>query len=56
VPRPALFNITCTPNCTPAFRTGSLDGFFTGRGGTGAGVMYNMNGIAGAVAFARRPG
>lgn len=56
IPRPALFNITCSPNCTPQFRTGSIDGFFTGRSGSGAGVMYNMNGIAGAVAFARRPG
>ncbi|MEQ1518086.1 MAG: FecR domain-containing protein, partial [Usitatibacteraceae bacterium] len=50
LPRPAIFNITCTPNCTPAGVTGSLDGFFTGRRGNGAGVMYNMNNIAGAVA------
>lgn len=56
IPGPALFNITCTPNCTPSFRTGSLDGFFTGRTGQGAGVMYNMNGISGAVAFSRRGG
>ncbi len=56
VPRPALFNITCSPSCTPQFRTGSLDGFFTGRTGQGAGAMYNMNGIAGAVGFARRGG
>ena len=56
IPGPALFNITCTPNCTPQFRSGSLDGFFTGRTGQGAGMMYNMNGIAGAVALARRGG
>ena len=56
IPRPALFNITCTPNCTPTGVTGSLDGFFTGRRGNGAGVMYNLNNNAGAVAFARRGG
>ena len=56
VPRPAAFNITCTPNCTPGLPTGSIDGFFTGRSGGGAGVMYNMSGNAGAVAFARRGG
>ena len=56
IPRPAVFNITCTPNCTPNGVTGSLDGFFTGRRGNGAGVMYNMNNNSGAVAFARRGG
>ena len=56
IPRPALFNITCTPNCTPTGTTGSLDGFFTGRRGNGAGVMYNMNNNAGAIAFSRRGG
>ncbi len=56
IPRPALFNITCTPNCTPTGVTGSLDGFFTGRRGNGAGVMYNLNSNSGAVAFARRGG
>ncbi|HEX4858907.1 MAG TPA: hypothetical protein VFV17_07795, partial [Usitatibacteraceae bacterium] len=56
IPGPAQFNISCTPNCTPQFQRGSIDGFFTGRSGQGAGVMYNMNGIAGAVAFARRGG
>ena len=56
IPRPAAFNITCTPNCTPTGVTGSLDGFFTGRRGNGAGVMYNLSGNAGAVAFARRGG
>jgi hypothetical protein len=56
IPQPAILNITCTPNCTPAGVTGSLDGFFTGRRGNGAGVMYNMNNNAGAVAFSRRGG
>ena len=56
IPRPAVFNITCTPNCTPTGVTGSLDGFFTGRRGNGAGVMYNMNNNAGAIAFSRRGG
>ena len=56
IPRPPLFSITCTPNCTPTGVTGSLDGFFTGRRGNGAGVMYNMNNNAGAIAFSRRGG
>ena len=56
MPRPSLLVITCAPNCTPALPTGSLDGFFTGRTGRGAGVMYNLGGNAGAVAFARRGG
>ncbi len=56
LPRPPAFNISCTPNCTPTGVTGSLDGFFTGRRGTGAGVMYNMNNNAGAIAFVRRGG
>lgn len=53
VPLNALLNITCTPTC--ARPTGSVDGFFTGRTGAGAGLMYNLNGITGAAAF-RRPG
>ncbi len=56
VPRPAAFVITCAPNCTPSLPTGSLDGFFTGRTGRGAGIMYNMNRISGTAAFARRGG
>ena len=56
VPRPSLLAITCAPNCTPALPTGSLDGFFTGRTGRGAGVSYNLNGNAGAVAFTRKGG
>ncbi len=56
IPRPSVFAITCAPNCTPTTPSGSIDGFFTGRSGRGAGVMYNMNNISGAVAFSRRGG
>ncbi len=56
LPRPASFVITCAPNCTPQVSTGSLDGFFTGRTGRGAGIMYNMNRITGTAAFSRRGG
>ena len=56
VPRPSQLVITCAPNCTPTLPVGSLDGFFTGRTGRGAGVMYNLGGNAGAVAFVRRGG
>ncbi len=55
--RPALLTITCSPNCTPINAPGSIDGFFTGKTGVGAGVMYNLNNtITGAIAFARRGG
>lgn len=50
---PSLLNIACTPTCPSP--TGSVDGFFAGRTGAGAGLMYHLNGIAGAAAF-RRPG
>jgi hypothetical protein len=54
LPTPVLLNITCTPNCGSNF-TGSIDGFFTGSTGQGAGLMYNLNRtISGAVAFRRR--
>ena len=56
VPRPSQLVITCAPSCTPSLPTGSMDGFFTGRNGHGAGVMYNLNGNTGAIAFARRGG
>jgi hypothetical protein len=36
--------------------TGSFDGFFTGRSGQRAGMMYNLGGNQGAVAFGRRGG
>lgn len=54
LPRPAELLISCTPNCTPTNASGSLDGFFTGRSGQGAGVLYNISNIAGAIAFRRR--
>ena len=45
----------CTPSCgTNA--SGSLDGFFTGRTGGRAGMLYNLGGNQGAVAFGRRGG
>jgi hypothetical protein len=53
LPVPQLLNITCQPAC--ANPAGSVDGFFAGRSGQGAGMMYNLNGAAGAAAF-RRPG
>ena len=49
------FAISCNPGCG-AGATGSLDGFFTGRSGQRAGVLYNMGGVQGAVAFGRRGG
>jgi hypothetical protein len=54
LPRPSQLLISCTPNCTPANPTGSIDGFFTGRTGQGAGAMYNINNISGAIAFRRK--
>jgi hypothetical protein len=54
-PNPAPFNITCTPNCGIGAQ-GSLDGFFAGRTGQRAGILYNMGGVQGAVAFGRRGG
>jgi len=57
LPRPAQLLLSCTPNCTPTMPVGSLDGFFTGRTGTGAAVMFNLNNaISGAIAFRRRGG
>ncbi len=52
---PAPFAISCSPSCGQG-ATGSLDGFFAGRTGNRAGVMYNMGGVQGAVAFGRRGG
>ncbi|MEO5695316.1 MAG: hypothetical protein ABIQ72_19415 [Usitatibacter sp.] len=51
-PNPSPLVISCTPTC--ASITGSFDGFFTGRNGQRAGMMYNMGGAQGAVAFGRR--
>jgi hypothetical protein len=47
--------IACTPNCG-INAAGSFDGFFTGRTGGRAGLMYNLGGNQGAVAFGRRGG
>lgn len=54
LPVPQLLNISCQPACpNPA---GSVDGFFAGRNGQGAGMMYNLNGASGAAAFRRGGG
>ena len=55
LPNPGALTIGCTPNCG-ANASGSLDGFFTGRSGQRAGMMYNFGGNQGAVAFGRRGG
>jgi hypothetical protein len=55
VPSPAQLNISCAPSCG-AGASGAVDGFFTGRSGQGAGMMYNVGGNSGAVALARRGG
>jgi len=54
-PNPSPLAISCTPNCgTNA--TGSFDGFFAGSSGQRAGMMYNLGGNQGAIAFGRGPG
>jgi len=55
VPNPSPLVISCSPSCG-AGATGSFDGFFTGRTGQGAGLMYNLGGNQGAIAFGRRGG
>jgi len=55
VPNPSPLVISCTPSCG-AGASGSFDGFFTGRTGNRAGLMYNLGGNQGAVAFGRRGG
>ncbi len=55
VPNPNPLAISCTPNCGVG-ATGSFDGFFTGRTGQRAGMMYNLGGNSGAIAFGRRGG
>jgi hypothetical protein len=55
VPNPTPLVIGCSPNCgTNA--TGSFDGFFAGSTGQRAGMMYNLGGNQGAIAFGRGPG
>jgi hypothetical protein len=55
LPNPAPVIISCNPNCGSG-ANGSFDGFFTGRSGGRAGMMYNVGGNQGAVAFGRRGG
>jgi hypothetical protein len=51
----SALGISCSPGCGQGAR-GSIDGFFTGRTGQGAGMLYNLGGVQGAVAFGRRGG
>lgn len=53
LPNPGQLQITCTPSCGTG-ATGSFDGFFTGRTGQRAGLMYRLGPNQGAVAFGRR--
>jgi hypothetical protein len=55
IPNPTPLQMTCSPNCGQG-ASGSIDGFFTGRTGGRAGMMYNLGGNQGAIAFGRRPG
>jgi hypothetical protein len=55
LPNPNPLVISCSPSCG-AGASGSFDGFFTGRTGQGAGLMYNLGGNQGAIAFGRRGG
>ncbi len=55
VPNPSPLSIGCSPSCG-VNAAGSFDGFFTGATGEGAGMMYNLGGNQGAVAFGRRGG
>jgi hypothetical protein len=54
-PGAAALTISCNPGCGGG-ASGAVDGFFTGRNGRGAGMMYNVGGTTGAVAFNRRGG
>jgi hypothetical protein len=55
LPNPNPIVISCSPSCGTG-ASGSFDGFFTGRTGQGAGLMYNLGGNQGAIAFGRRGG
>ncbi|HEY4997516.1 MAG TPA: hypothetical protein VII36_00160, partial [Usitatibacter sp.] len=55
VPNPTPLQIGCAPSCG-AGATGSFDGFFAGSSGQRAGMMYNLGGNQGAVAFGRPGG
>ena len=56
VPNPVPLVITCQPNCSVLGATGSFDGFFAGRTGQAAGLLYNLSGIQGAIGFRRHGG
>jgi hypothetical protein len=56
LPNPAPLVIGCTPNCGGPTVSGSFDGFFTGRTGQRAGMVYNLGGNQGVVAFGRPGG
>jgi hypothetical protein len=51
----SALTISCSPSCGQG-ATGSFDGFFAGRNGQRAGMLYNMGGVQGAIAFGRRAG
>lgn len=55
VPNPTPLQIGCSPACGVG-ATGSFDGFFAGAHGERAGMMYNLGGNQGAIAFGRGPG
>jgi hypothetical protein len=55
VPNPNPLFVGCTPNCGLG-ANGSFDGFFSGRTGHRAGLMYNLGGNSGVIAFGRRGG
>lgn len=55
VPNPNPLTVTCTPNCGLG-SNGSFDGFFSGRTGNRAGLIYNLGGNSGVIAFGRRGG
>jgi FecR protein len=55
VPNPTPLIIGCSPSCGTS-ATGSFDGFFAGSSGQRAGMMYNLGGNQGAIAFGRGPG
>jgi hypothetical protein len=55
VPNPVPLIIGCSPSCGSG-ATGSFSGFFAGSSGQRAGLMYNLGGNQGAVAFGRGPG
>ncbi len=55
VPNPAPLVIGCSPNCGTG-AAGSFDGFFAGRNGQRAGMIYNLGGNQGVIAWGRRGG